>query len=160
MLRWIPFPYRRIRTFVHLRSAPFGLGCCGIKFRLMSDPIKRGAGESGMFAVRQAHEGGGMPLTAWVVAGWLVLAVVAALVFAGRRKAASPVNTIQRPAAYAANLPLSQLAMSESTSLSGGKSTFVDGHIQNTASQSGTGVTGQVIFHNREGMPPQVETLQ
>ncbi len=125
----------------------------------MSDQIKRGAGESGMFAAKQSPEGGGMPLTAWVVAGLVVLAVVVALVFAGRRKAAGPVNTIQPPAAYAANLPLSQLAMSESTSLSGGKSTFVDGHIQNTGSQTVTGVTVQVLFHNGEGMPPQVETL-
>jgi hypothetical protein len=125
----------------------------------MSDQIKRGAGESGMFAAKQSPAGGGMPLTAWVVAGLLVLAVVAGLVFAGRRKAAGPVNTIQPPAAYAANLPLSQLAMSESTSLSGGKSTFVDGHIKNTGNQTVTGVTVQVLFRNEEGMPPQVETL-
>src|SRR6266478_7833175 len=125
----------------------------------MSDQIKRGAGESGMFAVKQSPEGGGMPLTAWVVAGLLVLAVVAALVFAGRRKAASPVNTIQPPAAYAANLQLSQLAMSESTSLSGGKSTFIDGHIKNTGNQTVTGITVQVLFRNNEAMPPQIETL-
>src|SRR6266567_5565265 len=125
----------------------------------MSDQIKRGAGESGMFAAKQSPEGGGMPLTAWVVAGLVVLAVVVALVFAGRRKAAGPVNTIQPPAAYAANLTLSQLAMSESTSLSGGKSTFVDGHIKNTGNQTVTGITVQVLFHNNEAMPPQIETL-
>ena len=66
---------------------------------------------------------------------------------------------IQPLAAYAANLPLSQLAMSESTSLSGGKSTFVDGRVQNTGSQTVTGITVQVLFRNEEGMPPQVETL-
>ncbi len=66
---------------------------------------------------------------AWGVAGLVVLVVVVVLVLAGRHKAVTP-STIQPLAAYAASLPLSQLAMSESTSLSGGKSTFIDGHIQ------------------------------
>ena len=119
---------------------------------------KRSAGDSEIFATKQS-EGGGMPLKAWAVAGLVVLAVVAGLVIAGRRKTTGPLNTIQPPAAYAANLPLSQLAMSESTSLSGGKSTFVDGRVQNTGSQTVTGITVQVLFRNEEGMPPQVETL-
>jgi hypothetical protein len=95
----------------------------------------------------------------WIIAGLVVLAVVGGLVFAGRKKAEVPPNTVLPLAAYAANLPLSQLAMSESTSLSGGKSTFVDGHIRNTGSQTVTGVTVQVIFHNDEAMPPQLETV-
>ena len=77
---------------------------------------------------------------------------------AGRHKAEVP-TTIQPVAAYAASLPLTQLAMSESTSLSGGKSTFIDGHIQNTGSQTVTGITVQVVFRNDEAMPPQIETL-
>ena len=100
-----------------------------------------------------------MPVSVWIIAGLVVLAVVAGLVFAGRKKAEVPPNTVLPLAAYAANLPLSQLAMSESTSLSGGKSTFVDGHIRNTGSQTVTSVTVQVIFHNDEAMPPQLETV-
>ena len=100
-----------------------------------------------------------MPVSVWIIAGLVVLAVVGGLVFAGRKKAEVPPNTVLPLAAYAANLPLSQLAMSESTSLSGGKSTFVDGHIRNTGSQTVTGVTVQVIFHNDEAMPPQLETV-
>ena len=103
-------------------------------------------------------EGGGIPVMAWAVAGLAVLVVVVILLVAGRHKAAAP-TTIQPVAPYAASLPLTQLAMSESTSLSGGKSTFVDGHIQNTGSQTVTGVTVQVIFRNEEAMPPQIETL-
>jgi len=49
--------------------------------------------------------------------------------------------------------------MSESTSLSGGKSTFIDGHIQNAGAETVSGITVQVIFRNDEAMPPQVETL-
>jgi Protein of unknown function (DUF2393) len=103
-------------------------------------------------------EGGGMPVMAWGVAGLAVLVVVVVLVLAGRHKAVAP-STVQPLAGYAASLPLSQLAMSESTSLSGGKSTFIDGHIQNTGAQTVSGVTVQVIFRNDEAMPPQIDTL-
>jgi hypothetical protein len=103
-------------------------------------------------------EGGGIPIMAWAVAGVAVLVVVIVLVLAGRHKAATPA-IIQPLAPYAANLPMSQLAMSESTSLSGGKSTFIDGHIKNTGNQTVTGITVQVIFRNNEAMPPQIETL-
>lgn len=109
-----------------------------------------------MFASKPA-EHTGVPLMAWGVAGLVVLAVIAGLVIATRRRPALP-NTVQPVAAYSASLPVSQLAMSESTSLSGGKSTFIDGHIKNTGAQTVTGITVQVLFGNDEGMPPQVET--
>jgi Protein of unknown function (DUF2393) len=104
-------------------------------------------------------EGGGVPVAAWGVAGLVVLAVIVGLIFATRHKPQTSPNTIQPQAAYAAELPLSQLAMSESTSLSGGKSTFIDGHIQNSGPQTVFGIVVQVIFRNDEAMPPQVETL-
>jgi hypothetical protein len=113
--------------------------------------------QSEMFASKP-QEGGGIPVMAWVVAGIAVLIVVGVLAIMGRHKAAAP-TTLQPLAAYAGGLPLSQLAMSESTSLSGGKSTFVDGHVQNTGSQTVTGITVQVLFRNDEAMPPQIETL-
>jgi Protein of unknown function (DUF2393) len=100
-----------------------------------------------------------IPIAAWAIAGLAVLVVVIVLLFVGHRKPSTPLNSIQPLAPYASSLPLSQLAMSESTSLSGGKSTFMDGHVQNTGDQTATGVTVQVIFRNDEGMPPQVETL-
>ena len=103
-------------------------------------------------------EGGGIPIMAWGVAGFAVLVVILVLVLGGRHKAATPA-TIQPLAPYASNLPLSQLAMSESTSLSGGKSTFIDGHIQNTGNQTVIGITVQVLFRNNEAMPPQIETM-
>jgi len=110
-----------------------------------------------MFASKPP-EGGGIPVMAWGVAGLAVLVVVVVLVMMGRHKATAP-TTVQPLAPYAANLPMSQLAMSESTSLSGGKSTFIDGHIRNTGNQSVSGITVQVIFRNDEAMPPQIDTL-
>jgi hypothetical protein len=142
----------------------------GIKSRLMSDLHKPddtsvnspsnppvSTKNDAMFASKPP-ERGRIPVIAWGVAGLAVLVVIIVLVLAGRHKAATP-TTIQPPAPYAANLPLSQLAMSESTSLSGGKSTFIDGHIKNTGDKTVTGITVQVIFRNNEAMPPQVETL-
>jgi len=120
--------------------------------------IQQAGNEPGIFAPKAAA-GGRTPVSVWIVAGVVVLVAVAWLVFAGRKKVEAPTNTVLPLAAYAANLPLSQLAMSESTSLSGGKSTFVDGHIKNTGSQAVTGVTVQVIFRNDEAMPPQLETV-
>ena len=110
-----------------------------------------------MFATKPP-ESGGIPVMAWGAAGLAVLVVVVVLVLAGRHKAVAPA-TVQPLATYAASLPLSQLAMSESTSLSGGKSTFIDGHIQNTGTQTVSGITVQVLFRNEEAMPPQIDTV-
>ena len=121
--------------------------------------MARGKGEPAMFGARPPA-GGGVPVTAWAVAALVVLLVVLGLVLAGRRKGgAPPANRVQPLAAYAAKLPLSQLAMSESTSLSGGKSTFVDGHIKNTGNATVTGITVQVLFGNAEGSAPQIDTM-
>jgi hypothetical protein len=111
-----------------------------------------------LFAERP-QESGGFPAKPLLVAGLAVLVIVAGLVFASRRQSSIPPNTMLPLAAYAPSLPLSQLAMSESESLSGGKSTFIDGHIRNTGGQVVTGVTVQVLFRNDEAMPPQIETV-
>ncbi|HEY8998502.1 MAG TPA: DUF2393 family protein [Edaphobacter sp.] len=110
-----------------------------------------------VFSQKQ-EKSSGMPMSAWLVAGAVVLVVLGALIFAGRKKP-SEMKGLQPPAAYAASLPLSKLAMSESTSLSGGKSTFIDGVIGNSGSSTVSGVTVQVLFKNEEQMPPQVETV-
>ena len=123
-----------------------------------SDPRRANNSSPQMFASRPP-ERSPIPVSAWAIAGLVVLAVVVVLLIAGHRKPSAALNVVQPAAAYAPNLPLSQLAMSESTSLSGGKSTFIDGHIQDTGDQTVTGITVQVLFRNDEGMPPQVETL-
>jgi hypothetical protein len=116
------------------------------------------SGKDNQMFTSRPPEGGGIPAMAWGVAGLAVLIVVAVLVLMGRHKTAAP-STVQPLAAYAASLPLSQLTMSESTSLSGGKSTFIDGHVQNTGNQTVSGITVQVLFRNEEAMPPQIDTV-
>jgi hypothetical protein len=107
----------------------------------------------------KVKESDGTPVAAWAVAGLVVLVLIGGLLFLGRSKSSSSKNTIQPPAPYAATLPLSGLAMSESTNLSGGKYTYIDGHVKNTGTATVTGVTVQVLFRNEEQMPPQIETL-
>jgi hypothetical protein len=115
-------------------------------------------GDAPIFTSEPAGRGG-VPAAAWGVAALIVAVVVGALVFAGRKPSAAAPSTLQPADAYAASLPLSQLAMSESTSLSGGKLTYLDGHIVNSGNRIVTGVTVQVVFQNDEQLAPQIETL-
>jgi hypothetical protein len=62
-------------------------------------------------------------------------------------------------AAYADNLEVSNIEMSQSSSIVGGKLTYIDGHIANKGSASVTGVMVQVIFANDVAMPAQIETV-
>jgi hypothetical protein len=101
---------------------------------------------------------GGLPPAVWAVAALIVAVVVGALVFSGKKPAAQP-STLQPADAYAANLPLSQLAMSESSSLSGGKLTYLDGHLHNTGDRTVDSITVQVVFQNDEALPPQIDTV-
>ncbi len=59
---------------------------------------------------------------------------------------------------YAANLTISNLAMSESSNLSGGKATYVDGHIVNGGDRTVTGITVQVLFRDGAHEVAQNET--
>jgi len=107
----------------------------------------------------ETKERGGLPVAAWGVAGLIVMVVVGALVIAGRKKPAPPPSSLQPPDAYAASLPLSQFAMSESENLSGGKMTYLDGHVQNTGDRIVNGVTVQVVFQNDEALAPAIKTV-
>jgi hypothetical protein len=118
------------------------------------EPKKQG----GMFAETKPVKDE-MPVNVWAIVGLVVLVIVGGLWAMGRHKPVGSPKTVLPLDAYAANLPISQIAMSESTSLSGGKSTFVDGHVGNTGSSTVTGVTVQVLFRNDEAMPPYMETL-
>ena len=101
----------------------------------------------------------GFPLASAGISGGIIAIVIGVLVALSARHHAVNPNQPQPLDPYAASLALSQLAMSESTSLSGGKSTFLDGHIANKGGLTVSSVTVQVFFKNDEGMPPHLETL-
>lgn len=60
--------------------------------------------------------------------------------------------------AYASNLALTHLAMSESGNLAGGKVTYLDGQIANSGPRIVTGVTVQVLFRSYAHEVAQNET--
>lgn len=94
----------------------------------------------------------------WAIAGAVVLLGLVVMLVAGRHKDGPPANAVLPLDPYAASLVFSPPEMSESTSLSGGKSTYIDGKVKNAGDKTVTGATVQVLFANSEAMPPQVLT--
>jgi hypothetical protein len=95
-----------------------------------------------------------------LVAAAVVLVVAGVLVFVLEHgKTVKTVTPISATAdAYAASLPLSSLAMSESANLAGGKVTYLDGHITNSGARTVTGITVQVLFRSYTHEVAQNET--
>jgi Protein of unknown function (DUF2393) len=107
----------------------------------------------------QPEEPASYPIAAWGVAALIVIVMAGAFLYLGRKKPAAAPSTLQPPDTYAASLPMSQFAMSESTNLSGGKLTYLDGHVSNSGSRSVVGATVQVVFQNDEALAPQIYTV-
>ena len=60
---------------------------------------------------------------------------------------------------YAPSLPMTNVVMSESSNLAGGKVTYLDGHIANHGDRTITGITVQVIFRTYTHEVAQNETM-
>jgi hypothetical protein len=84
------------------------------------------------------------------IAAGLVILVVAVIIFVTSRNrnssAVAPVTAAADP--YSASLPISNVAMSESANLAGGKVTYLDGHIANKGGKTVSGIMAQVLFRN------------
>lgn len=79
----------------------------------------------------------------------VAVAVVALLQRGHKGAAVAPVSAAADP--YAASLPITNVAMSESSNLAGGKVTYLDGHIVNKGDQTVTAITVQTLFRNVAG---------
>lgn len=88
------------------------------------------------------------PTAAVAIAAVVVVVAVVALLVIGRSRSGPKGSS-----AYATNLQITNLQMSQSESLSGGKSTYLDGHIANHGNQTVTGVTIQAAFSADGGQP-------
>lgn len=93
----------------------------------------------------------------WIIAGVGVVAVLGALLLASRhqRAAQQAENASRAPDAYASQLSIGNLQMSEATNFTGSKVTYVDGAITNKGNKTVTGVFVVVTFRNDIGEPPQ-----
>lgn len=96
------------------------------------------------------------------IAAGVVVVVVAVLVLVLERHKATPTVAPVAAAAdpYAASLPISNVQMSESGNLAGGKVTYLDGHIANRGDRTVTGIAVQVLFRNAAQEVAQNETQQ
>ncbi len=122
------------------------------------DAPKQATGVAPNFEL-QPEARGGLAMAVWGVAALIVVVLAGAFFFFGRKKPPAAPSTLQLADAYAVSLPLTQFAMSESENLSGGKQTYLDGHIGNTGGRTVDAVTVQVVFRNDEQLAPQIDTL-
>lgn len=90
----------------------------------------------------------------------VVVATIGVLVLEHGKARATVTPISATPDAYAASLPLTGLAMSESSNLAGGKVTYLDGHIANSGARTVTGITVQVLFRTFAHEVAQNETQQ
>jgi hypothetical protein len=105
----------------------------------------------------QPQERNWLPIILAAAVVIVVAAVVVLMLEHGKPKATvTPISAA--PDAYAASLPISGLAMSESSNLAGGKVTYLDGHIANTGTRTVTGITVQVLFRTFAHEVAQNET--
>ncbi len=87
-----------------------------------------------------------------VAAGTVAAVAVLLIVIFQHGKSEIQVTPIHAPLApYAAQLPISNLSMSESANFLGGKLTYLDGHVVNNGNRTVTGITVQVLFRNYSG---------
>ncbi|MDE1160388.1 MAG: DUF2393 family protein [Acidobacteriaceae bacterium] len=115
---------------------------------------------SAMFAKPNSRpEDRTFPTTAVAIAAVAVVILVAVLVLLGRRHGpAFDPSKPQPAAAYATNLEVTDLKMSQSDTMAGGKVLYLDGHVTNKGPQTVNGITVQVLFGNDANMPPEVKT--
>jgi len=107
----------------------------------------------------EARERNWIPLA--IAAGVVILAVSVVVIVMERGRGASPVAPVTAALdPYAGDLPVTNLALSESSNLAGGKVTYLDGHIANKGGKTVTGISVQVLFRNAahevaQNDPPQ-----
>ncbi len=97
----------------------------------------------------------------WIVAGAVVVAVLVWLLVSShqQRAARQAENASVTPDAYASQLAIGNLQMSEAANFAGGKVTYVDGKVTNKGDKIVTGVNVLVTFHNDIGEPPQMTPM-
>jgi hypothetical protein len=98
-----------------------------------------------------------MPMA--IAAGVVVIAAAIVVFMLQHGKGSSTVTPVSAPLdPYAASLPITEVKMSESGNLAGGKVTYIDGHVTNNGGKTVTGISAQVLFRNTANEVAQNET--
>ncbi|HEV2213819.1 MAG TPA: DUF2393 family protein [Terracidiphilus sp.] len=94
------------------------------------------------------------------IAAFVVIAIAVIFALALRRDSnQSTVEPVNAPLdAYAASLPITNLAMSESSNFVGNRITYVEGHIANKGSRTVTGIRVQALFYDYASQAAQNTT--
>lgn len=97
----------------------------------------------------------------WIIAGGLVLVVLGVLVAMSHRSQPNNPGGAGLAAAdpYAANLPITNVKMSQASSVAGAQATYIDGQITNRGQETVTGITVQVAFRDVGNQLVQKETM-
>ena len=101
-----------------------------------------------------------IPMAPIAIAAVAVVILVAVIVLMSRSHGTvSDPTKLQPLAAYAPSLVISGVEMSEAEIPSGGKQTYIDGHIANKGTLTVTSITVQALFPNDQQTPPQMEMV-
>jgi uncharacterized protein DUF2393 len=94
-----------------------------------------------------------------VLAAAVVLAAVVVSLLVGGHARNSPDSQPAADDPYASSLQITNLAMSESSNLAGGKVTYLDGHIANQGNRTVTGILVQVTFRDYANKVAQTQKM-
>jgi hypothetical protein len=98
-----------------------------------------------------------MPMA--IAAGAVVIVAAIVIFFLEHSQTKATVTPISAaPDPYASSLAISNVVMSESSNLAGGKVTYIDGRITNSGTRTVTGISAQVLFRNAANEVAQNET--
>jgi len=100
------------------------------------------------------------PVAAISIAAVAVIILAAVLVLMSRNHGTVTDPTKLQPlASYAPNLAITGIEMSEAEIPSGGKQTYIDGHIANHGASTVNAITVQALFPNDQQTTPQMEMV-
>jgi len=117
--------------------------------------------QSGVFLGGSESQKEPRSLLPWIIAGVVVLVVIGVLMVSSHRgQPANPGGAgLAAADPYAANLPITDIKMSQANSMAGAQATYIDGKITNRGSQTVSAITVQVAFHGFTNPIAQKETL-
>jgi len=108
----------------------------------------------------EKNEPRSIPVAPIAIAAVAVVILVVVLVLMSRSHGTVGDPTKLQPlAAYAPSLEITGVEMSEAEVPSGGKQTYIDGHIANHGTSTVNAITVQALFPNDQQTQPQMETV-